>query len=66
MREWPDDVEYIARDWSDYVSVLWSDGVAVALEKATGRWFRLPHPDCPIVIIRPLELVMPATAEKPE
>lgn len=48
---WPENVEFIAKDFGDWVACTWGDGPAVAFNRTTGRWCRLPHPDCPVIVV---------------
>ncbi len=54
MSDWPSDVEYVAKDFGDWVACQWPDGSAVAFNRVTGRWCKIPHPDCPIVLFQGL------------
>ena len=51
MTGWPADVEFVSGDWGDWIACQWPDGTAVAYNRATGRWCRLPHHDCPIICV---------------
>lgn len=51
MSEWSSDVAFIAEVMPDWTTLQLPSGQAFGFNRETGRVYRLPHPDCPFVII---------------
>jgi len=54
------EIEWVATVYSDWtVLQLLDSGMAFGFDRATGKVYKLPHPDCPLVPFTPAKLCLP-------
>jgi hypothetical protein len=60
---WPEGVAFVAEVMPDWTSMQLRDGSCYAFNRATGRVYKLPHPECPFVIIQNRQPLPPPPGE---
>jgi hypothetical protein len=50
---WPADVAFIATVYPDWTTLELRDGDVFGFNRETGRVYKLPHDECPLIPFRP-------------